>query len=163
MKRRYVMKHGLNGLMSRIKTEGMQAIDQRSAGARALQQWKAELVADLGGEEAISAQEMTILELAVRTKLFIDHIDLFLMEQQSLVNKKRRSLYPVVQQRNSLVNTLANLLSQLGLKRREKPEKSLAEYLEEKRNEHSGGDGGRAVICEDVPTEEVVAEQEAGD
>jgi hypothetical protein len=149
--------------MSRVKAKGLEAIDQRSAGARALQEWKRDMVADLGGETSISAQEMTILDLALRTKLFIDHIDLFLMEQQSLVNKKRRSAYPVLQQRNSLVNTLANLLNQLGLKRREKPVKSLADFLKEREGQHGdndlGSDGEPEVIPEDI-SEAGVAEKD---
>ena len=92
-KRRYVQKAGVGGLMSRIKVEGMSAVDKRTAGYRAAQEWRRSLANDLGGEENLSAQKRTVLELALRSKLMIDSIDVFLLSQESLVNKRRKVLY----------------------------------------------------------------------
>src|SRR5712692_6903327 len=105
-----VPRHGLHGLMAKVSSKGLVALDQRSAGMRALLEWKRELERDLGGVEGLSAQKRTIVEMAARARLYIDHIDGWLMTQESLVNRKRRSVYPVVQQRNTLVNTLMYLL-----------------------------------------------------
>ena len=159
-----IQKHGLRGLMARVSARGLKALDGRSAGYRALVEWKAELLRDLGGEESLSTQEKVLVDLALRTKLFIDHVDLFLMEQESLVNKKRRSAYPILAQRNSLVNVLVNVMGQLGLERREKRVGSLAEYLEAREagkhgdDDDSGDDGERETVQEDVPVEEAVRE-----
>ncbi len=122
-------RHGLTVLKARVKVRGFSTIDLRTAAAQALVQWKADLLCDLGGEENVSAQRMTVVEMVVRTKLYIDHIDAWLMEQDSLVNKRRKSLLPVLRERQVLVDSLSRLLQQLGLERREKPIKSLQDHL----------------------------------
>jgi len=99
--------------------------------ARGLLDWRKELLADLGGEEAVSAQQMALVDMAVRTRLYIDHTDSWLMEQASLVNSRKRSLIPLVKERQSLVDSLARVLGQLGLLRRARPVKSLDEVIEE--------------------------------
>ncbi len=65
-------RHGLNVLKARVKVRGLQAIDRRTAAARALLNWRKELVADLGGPEAISAAQSALIEATCRTKLFLD-------------------------------------------------------------------------------------------
>ena len=122
-------RHGLNALKARVMVRGLQAIDGRSAPARALLAWRKELVGDLGGEEAISAQERAVVGLAVQTKLLLDSIDAWLLAQPTLVNARRRSLLPVVLQRQQLADGLARYMGQLGLKRRARPVPALADYL----------------------------------
>jgi hypothetical protein len=124
-------RHGLNALKARVKVRGLQAIDSRTVAARGLLDWRHELFADLGGEQAVSAQQKALVEMAVRTRLFIDHADAFLLGQQSLVNGRRRSLIPLVKERQGLVDSLVRILSQLGLERKARPAKTLAEVLEE--------------------------------
>jgi len=89
-------RHGLNALKARVKVRGLQAIDRRSAAARALLAWRRELVEDLGGAGAISAQERAVVDLAAQTKLILDSADAWLLGQLTLVNARRRSLLPVV-------------------------------------------------------------------
>lgn len=154
-----IQKHGLKGLMARVSVKGMKALDRRSAGYRALVEWRVELMRDLGTEESLTAQEKVLVDLVLRTKLFLDHIDSWLMTQESLVNKKKRSLYPVMAQRNSLTNVMVNLLGQLGLERREKKMPGLMEYIAErkKHDEHHRDDDGPEVVQEDVPAGDVRA------
>jgi len=121
--------HGLTTMKRAIKTLGNRAIDRRSKVGKALEAWRGELIADLGGQDTISAQQQTLIELAVRTKLLVDSIDAWLLQQGSLVNARKRTVYPVVLQRQQLADGLARYLSQLGLERRAKPAKSLAEVL----------------------------------
>jgi hypothetical protein len=125
-------RHGLHGLMSRVSVRGMRGIDRRSAGFRALAEWRSRLEADLGGATNLSAQKAALLESVCRTRLFLDHIDAWLMSQESLVNKKRRSLYPVVLQRQLLADSLTRNLLALGLERKEKSVPSLQDYLRQK-------------------------------
>jgi hypothetical protein len=158
-------RHRLNATMARIKVRGLSVIDKRSLAARAMLEWKAQLIEDLGGEEAISAQERALVELATRSRLIVEHLDAFLLSQKSLIDRRKRSVYPVVQARNSAANALVNHLCALGLGKREKPVKSLAEYIaerESKGDEHLAGDGGPEVICEDVPTQEGAVEEGSG-
>lgn len=125
-------RHGLNALMSRVKIRGLAAIDMRTAAARDLIEWKSQLVRDLGGEENISTQRLQLVDMAVRTRLFLSHIDAFLLAQPSLVNKRHRAVLPILRDRMTLSDQLARLLSQLGLERQEKAVPSLADYIQDR-------------------------------
>lgn len=144
--------------MAKVSVKGLKALDHRSAGYRALMEWKSDLLRDLGGEESLTAQEKLLVELVTRQKVLLDSIDQWLFKQRSIVNGKKRVLYSVVAQRNALQNSLVNSLDRLGLKRREKRVESLAEYLakEREKHDHSGSDGPG--VSADIP-EEGVAEE----
>jgi hypothetical protein len=108
------------------------AIDRRTTAARALLDWRRELLDDLGGEHVISAARLALVEIAVRTRLYLDHVDAFLMEQPSLIVKRARlrgRLLPLVEQRQRLAEGLARLLGQLGLERHTAEPLDLREYL----------------------------------
>jgi hypothetical protein len=124
-------RHGLNALKARVKVRGLTAIDMRTAAAQALLAWRRELTADLGGEEAVSAQQRALIELAVRTRLYVDSLDAWIMEQPSLVNARKRSVHPVVLQRQQLTDALARYMIQLGLERKTKEVRDLKSYLAE--------------------------------
>ena len=127
--RRAYSRHGLNALKARVKVRGLGAIDRRSSAARALLAWRDELITDLGGATEISAQQRAVVELAARTKLYLDSLDAYLMEQRSVVDKRRRAVLPVVRERQTLADALARLMGQLGLERRAKRVPSLSDYL----------------------------------
>ena len=57
----------------------------------ALLAWRKELLADLGGDAAVSAQQMAIIKAAVRTRLYVDSLDAWILEHGSLVNARRRA------------------------------------------------------------------------
>ena len=107
------MKRAVNGLGNRV-------IDKRTATGKALAKWRADLIADLGGDDAISTQRVALIELAVKSKLLLDSIDTWLLTQPTLVNVRKRSLIPIVLQRQTLADGLARYLTQLGLERRHK-------------------------------------------
>ena len=123
-------EHGLYTLRRTVDRLGLRGLDGRSKLAKALGKWRAEVVSDLGGEDVLSAQLLAIVDLACRTKLLLDSIDAYLLELDSLVNKRRRSVYPVVRERQVLADALARYLGQLGLERRARPVLSPREYLE---------------------------------
>jgi len=125
---------------------GLQALDRRTAAARDLVEWRSELLADLGGQGAISAQQMALVEMAVRTRLFIDHADAWLLEQGSLVNARKRSLIPLVRERQTLVDSLTRILGQLGLERRVKPAVDLQTYVATKYGKSASGAHSEASI-----------------
>jgi hypothetical protein len=66
----------------------------------------------------VSPQQETIIDLAVRSKLILDSIDAWLIQQPSLIRKKYRVLAPIVLQRQQLADALARYMGQLGLERR---------------------------------------------
>jgi len=142
--RRPYSRHGLNAVKAQVKVRGLSAIDRRTAEARALLDWREELLADLGGAAAATAAQLALVDLAARTRLYIDHLDAFLLEQTSgLVNKRRRAVYPVLRERQVLVDSLARLLGQLGLERRQREAPSLSEYIAKKYGGKSGAPEGR--------------------
>jgi hypothetical protein len=122
-------KHGLRGMMAAISTRGLTAIDGRSAGARALLEWKKELIADLGGEANLTAQRRTLVELATRHRLYLDEIDQWLMSQNSVVVKRRRSPLPIFSTRMQLSEALMRILTTLGLERAEPPAPDLKAFV----------------------------------
>jgi hypothetical protein len=85
-------RHGLNALKARVKVRGLTGIDGRTAAAQDLFSWRRQLLTDLGGAENVSAGESALIELVARTRLYIDHVDAFLLEQESLVNKRKKVL-----------------------------------------------------------------------
>ena len=91
--------------------DGLDAVDKRSGPARLLLEWRRDLVADLGGEAAVTAQQRALVEVATRTKLYVDHLDAFLMQQRSLINKTRKTGLPVLLQRQQLAGSLRNKFS----------------------------------------------------
>lgn len=124
-------RSGLYGLMARVSSKGFTGLDRRSAGYRALLDWRRELERDLGGPKNLSAQQRTLVEMAARVRLFLDHLDGFLMEQSSLVNKRRKSVLPILRERQTLADSLQRILTQLGIARVEPPAPSLADILRE--------------------------------
>ena len=127
------VRTNLLALKARVKLRGMFAIDKRTHAARGLLRWKEQIIFDLGGSEAVSAQRMALIDMAVRTRLFIEHCDAWLMEQKSLINAKEKGAIPLLLQRQALVDSLCKILKHLGLDRRERSGKtiSLREYWEQ--------------------------------
>ena len=121
--------HGLTTLKRAIHTLGGRVIDRRTQLGKALARWRADLLQDLGGAETVSTQERAVVDLAVKTKLLLDSVDAWLLTQPSLVNARKRSLLPVVLQRQQLADALARYMTQIGLKRRAKPVPALGDYL----------------------------------
>ena len=129
--RRAYSRTGLNALKARVKIRGLQAIDRRTAGAQELLAWRGQLIADLGGQEALTAAQGALVDAATRTWLYVSSVDAWILEQRSLVNARRRVLLPVVRERQQLVDSLARILTTLGLERRAQKVPALAEYLRE--------------------------------
>jgi hypothetical protein len=116
-------------LKTAVKALGSRAIDRRTAVGRALSAWRADLAADLGGADQLSIQQQALLDEAVKAKLILDSIDAWVLSQPTLVNKKRRELYPIVRERLALVGQLQSLLRDLGLQRKAREVPDLRSYL----------------------------------
>jgi hypothetical protein len=121
--------HGHYTLRKAVNQRGLRAIDGRSTVGRALSQWRSDLIGDLGGDTAVSTQQLAFVDLAVKSKLLLDSIDAWLLTQPSLVNARKKSILPVVRERQALADGLARYLGQLGLERRAKDSPDLAREL----------------------------------
>jgi len=100
----------LKNAINEVAARGGKVVDGRTAIGKALQRWRAELVQDLGGEEALSTQQTAIVDIAVRTRLLLDSTDAWLIRQPSLIDKRKRQLYPIVARRTALADALARYL-----------------------------------------------------
>ena len=137
--RRQYTKYGLTPLKHAVRVLGARALTERTSVAKALAAWRSELLADLGGIENVTTQELALIEEAVKTKLILDSVDAWLLSQPSLINKRTRSVLPVVRDRQALVATLRGLLGDLGLQRRSRTMPELGEYLAQHNTEPPTG------------------------
>lgn len=136
-KREY-RRHGVTPVKRAVYARGIEALDGRLKAVRDLREWIEELTADLGGPEAVSVQQRTLIELAARDKAVLDHLDAWLLEQRrEPIDKKRKRLWPIVRERTAISESLARKLQALGLERRKPPAQELTAYVQEK----YGGDG----------------------
>ena len=120
--------HGLVILKRAVNGIGNRLIDRRTVTGKALAKWRADLIHDLGGD--ISTQQSALVDLAVKSKLLPDSIDAWLLSQRTLVVYRKRTLVPVVRERQQLADGLAKYLGMLGLDRRSK-EVTLTDYIQE--------------------------------
>src|SRR5207249_4264645 len=117
-RRRRYRRHGFYRLKATLRELGPRTIDRRTSLGKALAAWKAELEADLGGAANLSMQERTLVDVLVRQKVLLDSLDAWVFVQPSLVNARRREVVRVVRDRQVIVDSIARLMGQLGLKRR---------------------------------------------
>jgi hypothetical protein len=120
-----VLKRGIDEVASR----GRKVVDMRTRLGKELMRWRGELVADLGGTEQLSTQQLALVDISMPTKLLLDTVDAWLLRQPSIIDKRRRQLFPVVQQRTALADALARYLGSLGLARVAKQMPRLSDYL----------------------------------
>ena len=139
-------KHGLIALKRAVRTLGGRVIDRRTTLGKALAQWRGDLIADLGGRDAVTTQQAAVIDLAVKTKLLLDSIDAWLLTQPSLINKNARAVWPVVRERQTLADALARYMTILGLERRVKTVTDLHTYVARKYSATETPDTGASAV-----------------
>ena len=151
--KRTYQSHGLYAIKKAICGLDTGKLDRRYKAFRALGEWREALLQDLGGKENVSTQQTEIVDLASRTKLMLDSIDNWLLQQPSLVNHRKRALLPVVRERQQLADALARYMTQLGLEKKKPPPMTIEEYMEQRAVADDEPDGN-------TPEDEGAAEQE---
>jgi hypothetical protein len=100
---------------------GLAVVNRRTKAARDVVKWRAELVAELGGESGMTAARLTRIETLVRTKLLLEHLDAQLLEYATLFSRKRGTLRPQVKailtERNRMAEALERGLAALAASR----------------------------------------------
>src|SRR6266446_2405379 len=88
----------------KIQLLGSRIVDPLSPGAIAVREWRDDVIAALGGEDAITPQKRALLDAASVTYLAIKRLDdLVLVSAGALVNANTFELAPFVLQREALV------------------------------------------------------------
>jgi hypothetical protein len=101
-----------------------------SSGGEQLRKRFIELLNHCGGERLVSAVRRRIIERIVFTEYQLDCLDLYLVKLgPRIVNRRKRTLIPIVRERDALVSTLTKLYEQIGLDPRKPPVPTLAEYM----------------------------------
>src|SRR3989442_6437746 len=109
-RRRNRLRHGLYTMQKAVTVLGSRVLPAKSTPlGRELRKWRDSLVADLGGADAVSTQQLAIVEKAVTQKLICDSLDAYVLQMASLVNKRHRTLWPVVKERAAQVALLQRL------------------------------------------------------
>src|SRR5215207_6985367 len=92
--RREYTKHGLTTLKKTVKQLGNRVIDKRTTTGRELAKWRNDLIEDLGGLDNVSAQQRTLVDIIVITKLLHDSATAWILSQP-LINARKRTLLAV--------------------------------------------------------------------
>ena len=112
---------GLLALKAKVMLRGLAAVNRRTKAARDVVKWRAELIAELGGDQGMTATRLTRIETLVRTKLLLEHLDAQLLEYDTLFSRKRGTLRPQVKailtERNRMAEALERGLAALGASR----------------------------------------------
>jgi len=112
--------------------KGLAVVDGRMHSARVVKRWQRLLTNDLGGPGSLTTAQATLIELATRTRLVLEHVDAYLLTKKSLLNKRQGKLLPVVMDRMKVSDTLTRQLLALGLERKSKTIPALASYVGER-------------------------------
>jgi len=101
--------HGLSTIRQGVNELGRRAIDKRTRTGKALAAWRKELIADMGGDDNVSTQQKTIIDLIVKQKLLLDSVDAWSLTRP-LIDRPSKSLIPIVRERQMLADSLARYL-----------------------------------------------------
>jgi hypothetical protein len=139
---------GFHGMQAALTKRGLSALDGRSASARHVARWKADVTADLGGD--LSTAKKTLIEVAAMDVALLAVADSWLRENAaSVLNKRKRTFVPLVAERLRVAAHLADVLKLLGLERKARELPTLAQYLQERE------------AAQEPPAEAPVAEEQA--
>jgi hypothetical protein len=127
--KRGYQKHNLTPALQVIKQHGLGAIDKRSQLAKATGKLRSELVADLGGQENLSSQQTKLIDEFIVRHLMVESIDGWLFSQPAILNKRSKSLFPIVLQRMTIADGMIRCLEKLGLERKAKQVPSIQDYI----------------------------------
>jgi hypothetical protein len=123
-------KHGAHKLKLQLENLGTAGISKNTALGKELARRRQALQADAGGED-LTQLKLDLIEKYQRTELLIETIDVWLFQQPSLINKKNKTLHPVINERNRLVELSVRLAETIGIERRQKA-LDLKSYLQSK-------------------------------
>jgi hypothetical protein len=129
---RNARRHGLYAI--RRSVAELCPDDHDSELARGMAAVRQELADELGGLPSLSAQTILVLDEIARVKVYRDTVDEYLFEMKlgAIIDRRKRSLKPIVRERVRLGETLVKHLALIGLERKVPQVPALKDYLAEK-------------------------------
>jgi hypothetical protein len=116
-------------------------LDRRTSLYRELREREERIIAGAGGRDAISQNRLALAQHAAQIELELACANLAIQERGP-IDRRRRTLRPLVHERNRLLATYMSVLGAIGLDRAEPPALDLREYIEQRAREAKGrGDG----------------------
>lgn len=118
--------HGTHGVraiaetVKRLEENGGDWLAELGELGRAAREFRDDLVDHAGGAEHVSVVERIFIEEAAKEWLMVQSFDRFIL-QRPLINKRKREVFPIVQQRQKLVESMMRKLEKLGMKKKPKP------------------------------------------
>lgn len=134
----------IGAVKSKILLKGMAVIDKRSTAAQNILRWRRAVIDDLGGPAALTTAQLTLVELAARTKAVLDHLDAHLLSKTSLLKGQQAKAVPLVQDRLKVADSLTRALISLGLDRKPTVLPALTSYVSGKYGATTPSGGPRA-------------------
>src|SRR5262245_19823128 len=123
-------RHGHYKRKLKLNAASFDDLNFSSAGGEQLRERYRELLKHCGGEQHVSAVTRRIIERVCFTEYQLDCLDLYLVQLgPRIINRRKRTLIPIVRERDALVGTLTKLYDQIGLDPRRPPAPTLAEYV----------------------------------
>ena len=104
-------------------------LDRRSALFLELQSAYERLAAGVGGLEVLSPQKLSLLPTCAQLWLELDTLNHYIAKNGNLIDRRKKTLRPIVHDRNKQAMTLKVLLEVIGFDRSPKPVESLASYM----------------------------------
>jgi hypothetical protein len=146
-------KHGHYGLKVKLTGLTLGTVSQQNGMGRAVVEKGNRIIADRGGRESLSELKLDLIDRYLKTELLIHSIDSWMFQQKSLINRRKRSLYPILAERNRLVETSLKLAQAIGLDREERKVPMLADYIAQKNaeKERESSPETRPESCDEPP------------
>jgi hypothetical protein len=123
-------KSGHYALEKSLKRDGFSVLTRRQR--ETVAEWRRNIEADAGGREQLSQLKQFQLERLLVTEVLIQSLDSWLLQQKSIINRRKKSAIPLLEQRSRLAETSLKLCAAIGLQRQSREVPSLSEYLREK-------------------------------
>src|SRR5437773_7849681 len=108
-------KHGHYSRKVKLTRAGLTAISKQNGPGKELARRREVIESDLGGREQLSQLQADLVQKYLITELLIESLDRWLLEQRTLINRRRRAVFPILNERNRMIETSLKLASALGL------------------------------------------------
>jgi hypothetical protein len=131
----------LPSILARISDD---TITDLSPLEQAAKSWRDAMIDHLGGLDAITPPQRTLLATACGSWILLSTLDSYCFELAAtggLVSRKHRQAFPVVEQRARLADSLVRQLQTLGIDRKAPPVQTLAEIIDAAKTAHANGNG----------------------